>query len=92
MGGAYIAHFGRRGDYATLEDTHGKKRPCVRHPEDSSRSPVTAPHRPAGYHESYRWVHRVHSVVFRRNQKQILGRLTVFWGLAALPFVAPQNC
>jgi len=26
MGGAYIAHFGRRGDYATLEDTHGKKR------------------------------------------------------------------
>src|SRR6516225_11088571 len=41
--------------------------------------------------ESHRWVHRVHSVVFRRNQKQILGRLTVFWGLAALPFVAPQK-
>jgi len=32
-----------------------------------------------------------HSVVFRRNQKQILGRLTVFWGLAALPFVAPEK-
>src|SRR5215831_5505133 len=31
MGGAYIAHFAM---YATLEDrTHGKKRPCVRHPE-----------------------------------------------------------
>jgi hypothetical protein len=33
MGGAHIAHFGRRGDYATLEDrTQGKNRPCVRHP------------------------------------------------------------
>jgi len=37
MGGAYIAHFGRRGDYATPEDPqHGKKRPCVRHPDDCS--------------------------------------------------------
>jgi hypothetical protein len=31
MGGAYIAHFAM---YATLENrTHGKKRPCVRHPD-----------------------------------------------------------
>jgi hypothetical protein len=75
MGGAYIAHFGRRGDYATLEDTHGKKRPCVRHPEDSSRSPVTAPHRPAGYHESHQWVHRATA----RSPDATKSRFSGFW-------------
>jgi hypothetical protein len=46
-GGAYVAHFGRRGDYATFEDrTHGKKRPCVRQPE-------TLTNAPAGLHQPF---------------------------------------
>jgi len=72
MGGAYIAHFGRRGDYATLEDTHGKKRPCVRHPEDSSRSPVTAPASTGRIPRITPMGASCHSAVSRRNKKQIL--------------------
>jgi hypothetical protein len=47
MGGAYIGHFGRRGDYATLEDRrHGKILACVCHPDFAYGAARLGLHRP----------------------------------------------
>ena len=42
MGGAYIGHFGRRGDYATLEDRRLENAPI---PWDVSQSQTSVPSR-----------------------------------------------